>query len=100
MKEAEATHSQAGKPSLSGSSLARQQDFCFPLCRQDDGEEKTKQAKSLTMTIHILLGKEHTLLEKLGWCKLPLHEQIPRSFGYTGQFPLRFSYFEEIHIYN
>lgn len=37
-KEAEATHSQPGKPSLSGSSLARQQDFCFPLCRQEAGE--------------------------------------------------------------
>lgn len=106
-KEAEATHSQHGKPSLHGSSLTRQQHFCFPLCQTEarEGERhrihwKTKQTKALTLTIQILLGKEHVLLEKVGWYKLPLHEQIPRSLEYTVQFLLRISYFEEIHIYN
>lgn len=106
MKEAEATHSQHGKPSLHGSSLTREH-FCFPLCQPEmrKGErhrirQKTKQTKALTLTIQIWLGKEHVLLEKVGWYKLPLHEQIPRSLEYTLQFLLRISYFEEIHIYN
>lgn len=95
------------KRNSKGSQLTKECDFPpSSLCRREAGNERREKRNRAhdIKRMPPIHDSDITRQSKTPWktfccSKLPLRQQIPCSFQYTGQFPLRISYFEEIHIW-